>query len=170
MKLHELVLSSKNIIDSLIQNGGELTPELEIELQNMEKELSYKSDKYNYVIERLDLEEKYWKDKAAIYNNVSKSCKKMKEKIKERIKEAMKAMNKKEIEGMDFKFKLVKQGKAVDIDNEDHIPPAFFNEEISYKLDKKRLIEALQVEGNIKGCHLRDVLSLRIYPNRSDKW
>lgn len=165
MKLNELVLYSQNITNQLIESGGELTPAIEYELANIEKDLAVKTDKYVYVMERLDLEAKYWKDKAALYAKVSQSCANVKENLKSRIKEAMQALDKTELEGLDFRFKLVNQGKALDI-NENKIPLKYKIEEVVYKLDRKQLKEDLEKGEQVEGCTLRPVVSLRVYPKK----
>lgn len=166
MGLYDLVQYAKNLTDSLIQGEGELTPELELELANIDKELMTKVDSYKYVLERLDLEAKYWKDKADQYLRVSKSCKNLQDRMKERIKEAMDILEASEVEGNDFKFKLIKQGEKVEVLDENFIPVKFMKEEITYKLDKKALLKELKNGEKIEGCEIKPIVSLRSYPRK----
>ena len=173
MKLDELVVYSRDITDKIIAAHGEITPEIEAELEQVEHNLALKVDKYNYVMERLDLESKYWKDKAALYQKISKFCTTYKDALKARIKQAMQAMQQNEIEGYDYKFKLVGGGETVEFENEEQVlndlPGEYLKEEITYKIDKKLLLEDLKQGHHFEGCTIKPIISLRIYPRKDTK-
>lgn len=83
--IYQIELSHRNLIDELVENGGELTPELETQLAITYEELQQKGVAYTFVI----------KDQEFIIDQIDEEIKRLekrkkaKEKAVERLKETL---------------------------------------------------------------------------------
>lgn len=165
--LRTLVQQSNDLMMQLAESGGELTPELESQLANVELALPEKVDSYAHLIDRLDVEIETWKQKADFYSAIAKSCKNVKERLKENIKFAMQEMTVSEIKGNDVRFKLSSSKPSLQID-ESLIDPLYTSQVTTTVIDKKRIEEDLKAGVPVAGARLIENVSLRTYANRRE--
>jgi hypothetical protein len=163
--LSTIVSEMSVIVSAIIENGGELTPELESAFDNVGTDLATKCDGYAVFMERLETEADYWKAKADSYSKVSKSCKALKERLNDNIKFAMRTLNTDEVKGGDVRFKLSKLAPKVVL-NEEKIPQEYKMQVTEWVPDKERIKVDLQNGCAIEGAGLEDVYSLRKYANK----
>jgi hypothetical protein len=165
--LSEVVGEVNAVVQSIIENGGELTPELESQYDETNVELAGKVDTYGYVWERLESEELYWKTKADEFSRIAKSVKKHQSRLKSWMKFGMKKLAADKIEGSDFRFTLAKTSGRVVIHDESKIPAELLIETITYTPDKPTIKAVLTSGKEVPGCELIKEPSLRKYANRT---
>lgn len=164
--LVSIVSDTNDIVSQLIENGGELPPDLEEKFLINKNELAVKTDSYAYMLERLELEESYWKAKANDMALISKSLKGLRERLKDRLKYALSNLEEKEIKGDDYRFKLSNaKGKLV-IDDEKIISDEYKYQKVSMELDKDKIKEDLAKGVKIEGARIEESSMLRKYLNK----
>lgn len=164
--LIEILQETNLVVQSIIANGGEIPEELEVQLTKNETQLSAKVDAYAYVMERMKLEEGYWKEKAREFDRIAKSIKRVGEEIKGRMVYAMETMGLDEIKGDDFRFKLTKGPGSLDIFNEEVLPDEYVRTTIVRDPQKNEIKAALKAGEKIPGCELHETKVFRKYANK----
>lgn len=162
--LSDIVFQVSEITNQIVESRGELSPELEAKLSEIDLSLARKVDSYSGVIERLDMEAEYWDRKAKEMKAIADSHKKLKESLRTRIKDAMRVMGKNEILGNDVRFKLVRSQPRLVIKDEKDIPAEF--QVVSWEIDREKLKRALVSEMKIPGAELEESYSLRTFAKK----
>jgi hypothetical protein len=154
------LIESANALElALMSSDGELTPELEVEISRLEKNV----DAVSIVSSRLESSAQYWAEKAAKADRMSKSLLNLKQRLKEGIKQGMIASGLKELKGVETRFVLVEGQKKLVLDGHP-IDPAMCV--VSYQPDKSRIRELLLSGGHVEGATLEGGYQLREYINR----
>lgn len=159
--LVEIVTQSNDLTRYLLERGGELTPELEAMLDSVNIALAEKIDAYHHVMERMELEQGYWKAKADAMNRIAQAHAKVREKLKESIKRAMYELGKDEVLGNDVRFRLSTTKPALELTSE--LDPAYLMTVTEQVPDKDRIRKDLEAGKAIKGAALVTGFSLRPY-------
>lgn len=163
--LKSLLQLSNSLVEALVENEGALTPELEEMLSKLEIKVPQKIDAYSNLMDRLDAEGDYWKEKADFYASIARACRNTKERIKENLKAVMIENGAKEVKGNDVKFQLRNSKPSLVID-ESKIDQAYKNQVVSWVVDKKRIEEELKNGIKVDGAELKETLSLYNVANR----
>ncbi len=159
--LTEILASSNRLESLLIENGGELTPEIEKEFFQLELSKAQKVDGYSFMIQRLNMNCDYWAAKAAVYSNIAKSCRNAQARLKDRIKYTMIETKTDEVCGKESKFKICNAAKRLVIDS--NLVPRKYKMEVTTIVDDKVRIKAdLLVGKKIKGAELQGGKQLRM--------
>lgn len=166
------LLSSINQVNAIekqiIENGGEITEEMNQALVSAGFNIKQKIDGYAFVIEALGERGKYWNEKAALFKKYSKTCLAVVERLRGTLKYHMIEKDTKEIFGKEIRFKLQNANWALEV-NEAEIPPEYFKEEIVRTVDKEKIREAIQAGQEVPGAKKVESYSLRVYPNHHAK-
>lgn len=152
----------------IIENGGELTEEIERSLIFREMRLAEKVDAYAFVIENLKERAKYWEEKAALIKKYGKTCGAVVERMRGNLKAYMMLEDKPEILGKEIRFTLQNVPFAIDV-NERELPAEFFREEVVRTVDKDKIRKAIMAGVEVPGAQKVESYSLRVYPNNSNK-
>lgn len=155
--------------NQLIESGGVLTEDIEKALAIVDTHLPEKIDSYAAVIERFDLVEQFYKDKAAFYLGLAKSASSVTERCKDNLKFAMKELGVTELAGNEIKYTLSKNGPKAIVDDSSKIDQIYKVTETVVKIDNKRILEDLKVGVPVEGAHLEDVYRLTKSANRGKK-
>lgn len=161
--LFEIVAQANAIERQILEANGELSPELESALANVDLAVTEKVDSYSVVISRLDTASDYWKAKAAEYTKLAKSTANASDRIRAAIKEAMQSMGKDEVCGEDVRFKLSKSKASLVIDDM-MLDPAYKMVITTHLSDKEKIRSALDAGFEVRGARLEPGTSLRSYP------
>lgn len=164
--LKELLHTTNEITDLLIESGGELTPEIEDKMRVSEVNLPKKIDSYSFILDRLKSEAAYFKQKADFYSSISKACKNAQERLKDNVKHVMISSDESELLGNDIKFKLSKTKPSLHID-ETKISKEYRYQEVREVIDKEKIREDLELGVPVQGASLVPSFSLRTYANKS---
>lgn len=158
--LIELNQDYGRLMNLLMEAGGELSPELEQELQVNQEMLAAKADKYDFVISKLELEEEYWKAQADKYLRVARACNAARSRMRDSIKVTMQMMDKTEIVGETTTFKLVKGAPKLVFDHL-KLPDEYVIETVVRETNKDKLKDDLKAGKVITGAQLEPVIQLR---------
>lgn len=150
----------------LIANGGELSPEMEEELNQSEIVLAGKLDSYGYIWERCDVVHDYWDGKAKEFVAIAKGFKTLKESLRRRMGYGIQALKKTEMCGTRFRFALANTTGKVQITDETLIPKKFKKTKKVIELDMVAIKALLTAGKKVKGCVLVKTPSIRKYANR----
>jgi len=161
MSLRDIVSQSNLITQSLIETGGELSPELETQLQVNETTLAAKVDGYAAIIDRMTMESDYFKAKAKEYAQLARSHERVSDNLWERIKEAMILMDRREVAGDSVKFKLAACKPRLVVD-EEKVDLAYKRQVIVTELHREKLLADLNAGEIITGARLEGGFTLRV--------
>lgn len=166
--LRALVAQATNLSTALIESGGELPPEMEAALTEIDVKLPIKIDGYAVIMERLEMESEYWKQKAELYVDISRGCLKARERLKESLKFAMGQLGADELKGIDVRFKL-SNAKPKLVINEALLETGYLIAQTVSVPDKKRIEQDLKDGIAIEGAMFMESKSLRSYANKGAK-
>jgi len=164
--LVELTVESKTIAEKLIENGGELTEELEHELNVNATELSLKVDSYKFVLDELGLKAEFWKNLKSQVVNAERSAKRASENLKDRLKYSMKLTGASELSGTVFRAKKSRGKPKVRILDEESLPGSYLRERVILEPDKEKILNDLLEGKQVDGCVLEEVETLRFYTSK----
>ena len=125
--LYQLTGQMKAIEESLEENCGELTPELEALWEETAETLPAKVDGYNHVIKNIELLAKGYDEEIKRIQALKKAADNSVKRIKEHIKDVMIANNIDKLDGKACKFSLT-SSTSTDVDEVTILQP--YNEKI----------------------------------------
>ena len=155
--LFQLTTDMAALEDELMENGGELTPEIEAMLEATQEALVAKADGYNTLLRKLkaeeamcDTEAKYWAGKKKVAGNAQK-------RLREHITEVMTAFDIRKIEGEHCKISRTERA-GLEVDEEVLLADAYRKVEefratlpdfvqVELKVSKTALKEWIEREG-----------------------
>lgn len=149
------------VLNQVEQNEGELTEELEQQLDDAIADIVIKQDGYIKVIDTLNTLEdqaKQWRDKM---NAKIKTIQNQKDRLKDALIYHLKVIGTNELKGELGKVKLMASKKVGTVD-ETKLPAKYKTIIKEVKIDKKQLLADLKI-GKVKGAGLEEVEYLRIY-------
>lgn len=161
--LAELVDTSAYLESALIESGGEINEYIEGILAEWEEDFASKVDGYAVIMERLKMSTDYWKQQAALMNDMAKSCEKVEARLKERLRWGMQEMNVDEVKGETYRFKLTATKPKVIVDDQEIIPMDHKIKEVLYKVDKSSILQKIKAGQNVPGAHIEENFSVRRY-------
>lgn len=164
-----LAEESAKIEIALIESGGEITPEIEAWLADVEIDLPEKVENYALIMERMEALGSHYDDRAEMLQRMSRAVANVVERCKENLKIAMVKLETDEIQGVDVRFKMTESAGAVVYENEKLIPPEYTTIEQVVKIDKKRIGEDLKLGVPVDGCRLEKKKVLKKYANSPGK-
>lgn len=167
--LREIAKIRNEILGQIFEKSGELTPEMEDALTITTRDQTEKIDSTKYVLDMLDKDEEYFKEKAHEFDLMAKRIFNTKKRIKDGIKFVMNELNLKEISGNDYKFVLSQTiGKLV-IDNENEVPQEFKTIVQTSVINNDRLKGEILLGRDVPGAHVENGNSVRAYITTKEK-
>lgn len=164
MKLLELVNESNAVIAQLIESQGEITPELAARMEVIELKLPEKIDNYAGLMDRIDMEAEFFKQKAQEYLKVQRGLNNLKDAMKERIKFSMRELKVDEVKGIYERFKLTRLDPKIVIDP-GLLTGEYLVEQITMVPNKEKIEGDLLENKNVPGAFLEPVYKLNKYKN-----
>lgn len=165
--LKELLVQNLNLENEILEMAGELTPENEVLLSELEIKIPQKISRYMGLIDRLELEAQHFENKAKKFGRAADQLTSLKERLLSNVKHLMIQNELSEIKGEDESFKLSKSKNSVSITDLSKIPRAFVTTTITDKPDKEKLRSHLERGEIIPGCTLENSYSLRRKVNKT---
>jgi hypothetical protein len=153
MNIFNIQNEYKQLVSELIENGGELTPELELSLQINKDQLQSKSENYAYIIKQIDAE-------CDIIDNEIKrlqQAKKVRENTVERLKTTLTtAMHLFEVN--EIKTPLIKinfrKSESVIVYDVNSLPQMFKTIKVTETPDKAKIKEVIKNGDTVVGAEL----------------
>jgi len=162
-----LMRESDRLMQSIVENAGEITPEIETEIDVNAASISLKIDKYNFILERIDKEIEFFDCKERQMKTIKKSFESTKQQIRNRIKDIMLSKGIKELIGKEYKFVLSESQPKLIVD-ESILPSEYKMQVVSYESDKDLIKDAIKSGKQIIGAIFEKVYLLRTYFNKGE--
>ena len=159
--IYKIETEYRDLISVLVENGGELTPELEQALQINQKDLYRKSESYAYAIKELDGEIDIIKSEIERLQTLITKRDKSISRMKETVLKAMELYEIDKIETPMIKIS-VRKSEVVEVINENQIEPIFKVEKVTTTISKSAIKEAIKSGASIDGAIIKINKSLQI--------
>jgi len=163
--LNQLIDESRAIEQSIMEAGGEVSPEVEALASMSTNELAKKLDAYCMVLESLKARVDYAKDKAKDWKAIEKSLDQRIEYLESRLHSAMIQLNTDRIDGDDFTLKLQANPPKVQVIDESAIPGKYLITTTTTNVDKFQLLADLKA-GPVDGAVLQRIYRIAIKPSQ----
>lgn len=160
-----IISDTNKTINDIIENGGEMTDEMREELKYLDQSMLQKVDGYAVFIDRIKLEIGYFKEKAKEFSGMAKTLSNLDDSIKERLKYVMTGMEKTEVKGNNYRFKLSDTAGKLEI-VESLIPDKYKTQTLIIEIDKEAIKRDLKLGKIIDGASLVKGKSIRKYINK----
>lgn len=167
--LFSLVHLSHQIQKALVESMGEMTPEIERAIRILHERLPDKADGYKFFIDDLRAQAVLFNERASLFARIAKSFTSYSETLKYSIKMACMELGVNEIEGREFRWKLVNNAPSLVVDDESLIPSEYKEEVVSVNIKSDMIKEALKNGKTVPGAHLETGSHVRPYPNMKVK-
>lgn len=161
LKIFQIEQSYNQLAEELIDNGGELTPELETALAITEEQLQNKSVAYSFVIKQMDADIDTIDAEIKRLQALKKQREKASEYLKERIKHAMELFSIDEIKTPLVKINF-RKSETVEVDDVNQLPAAFKVVKVTEQADKAAIKAALKDGVEVTGCRIETHRNLQI--------
>jgi uncharacterized small protein (DUF1192 family) len=153
ISIYQIEQSYNQLAEELIENGGELTPELEQSLAITEEQLQNKSVAYSFVIKEMDADIDIIDAEIKRLQAAKKQREKASEYLKDRIKHAMDLFSIDEIKTPLVKINF-RKSESVEVENVNALPYAYKTVKVVETADKVAIKEAIKNGADIIGCRL----------------
>ncbi len=160
--LKTLLDQKQEIENQLVLAYGEISEEQEKALTEVNLSLPEKVDKYIGLIDRLEHDAEYFKNKAEKYSTAAKQITRLKEKLLSNVRENMITNGLTELRGNDELFKLAKNKGSLVIESETAIPRMYYHQEVIQKLDRAKLKTDVQSGTILPGVRIEPTLTRSI--------
>ena len=158
--LYELTKAGNDLSSAIIEAGGEITPEIEQALSDLDLKTKDKIDAYKFAMDTLEYRAEQLKEEASIFMNTAKSLMAAQERLKLAIKNNMSVNGTSQVNGNRYTFKLVQLSPKMTID-EKFLEDRFYREEVLKKIDRPTIEQAIKQGESVAGVTLEPVFALR---------
>lgn len=170
--LNELLEHQSALLRQIVDHEGEITEELEPLLAEVSAALLQKVDAYKFLLDRLEAEENFFKQRADFFSRTTKKVKAVRENLKDRLKFALRELPSHELKGEEHRF-LLAPGKAKVVLAEGKKAESllgteherFVRKKEIYEFDKTAIAEALESGEELPFASLAEGWTLRDYAN-----
>ena len=159
--IYQIEQSYNQLAEELLDNGGELTPELSEKLAITEEQLQNKSVAYSFVIKQMDADIDIIDAEIKRLQNAKKQREKASEYLKERIKHAMQLFSINEIKTPLVKINF-RKSETVEVDDVNKLPAPYKVVKVTEQADKAAIKAALKDGVELPGCSIVEHRNLQI--------
>jgi hypothetical protein len=153
LSLYNIQTEYLQLAEELIENGGELTPELTEALAINQANLETKSTNYGLVIKQWNAEADIIDAEIDRLTTLKKQRLKAVERLENNISQAMQLYNVDKIETPILKISF-RKSESVEINNMAQIDAKFLNEKVTVTPDKKAIKDAIKAGETVEGATL----------------
>jgi hypothetical protein len=161
LTIYQIEQSYNQLAEQLIDNDGELTPELSEQLAITEEQLQNKSVAYSFVIKQMDADIDIIDAEIKRLQAAKKQREKATEYLKDRIKHAMDLFEIEEIKTPLVKINF-RKSETVEVDDVNALPYAYKTVKVVETADKVAIKEAIKNGADIIGCSIATHRNLQI--------
>lgn len=161
MNIYKIQSEYQILVNELIENGGELTPELELALQINKDNFHSKSENYGYITKQFDGEMDIIDNEIKRLQQAKRSREKTIERLKATIEMAMKTFEIDKIETPLIKISF-RNSESVEVANVNDLPNEFKTIKLTETADKYKIKDALKSGMFIEGCSIKTNRNLQI--------
>lgn len=149
MSLLSLTDEQKQLFNLIEQSNGELTPEIELQVDELSFKIARKVDSFSFFLTRLKAEAKACKDQKDKFHKYQKAIENFTQRLKDNAKFVLEKHG--QIDGELESLKLKNNPHSVEIIDQNKIPQKYFK--LEPILDKTLLKEDLK-KGDVPGARL----------------
>jgi len=161
LTIYQIEKNYIQLAEELIDNGGELTPELSEALAITEEQLQNKAVAYSFVIKEMDGEVEIIENEIKRLQAMKKARENASERLKSNIKQAMQLFNIEEIKTPLVKINF-RKSKSVSVDDVNALPKEYKTVTVEETANKKEIKAVLENGGTIIGCRIVENKNLQI--------
>ena len=151
----------QEIVNELIDNGGELTPEIELALQINKDNFHSKSENYAYITKQFDGEMDIIDNEIKRLQQAKKSREKTIQRLKDTIELAMLTFDIDKIETPLIKISF-RKSESVEVTDVNDLPNEYKVIKVTETADKFKIKDALKSGVFISGCSIKSNRNLQI--------
>jgi len=151
----------QQIVNELIDNGGNLTPELELALQITKDNFHSKSESYAFITRQFNAEINIINEEVKRLQQAKKTREKAIERLKANIEMAMITFEVDKIETPLIKISF-RKSESVEVDDINTLPALYKVVKVSESADKLKIKDAIKSGEKIEGCYLKTNRNLQI--------
>lgn len=151
----------QQLVNELIDNGAELTPELELALQITKDNFHSKSENYGYITKQFDAEMDIIDNEIKRLQQAKKTREKAIERLKANIEMAMNTFEVDKIETPLIKISF-RKSESVEVEDVNNLPNEFKVIKLSETADKLKIKDAIKSGILIDGCSIKTNRNLNI--------
>jgi hypothetical protein len=151
--IYQIEQNYLQIVNQLIDNEGELSPELETELQITQDQLQNKAVNYCMVIKQIDSDIEQIENEVKRLNQLKKVQQNVIDRLKSALTQAMKIFEVDEIKTPLIKINF-RKSESVEVDDVNALPNDFKTIKVTETADKVKIKEVLKSGGSIEGCRI----------------
>ena len=161
MNIFKIQAEYQQIVNELIENGGELTPELELAMQITKDNFHSKSENYAYITKQFNAEMIIIDDEIHRLEQLKKIRQKAIARLKANIEMAMITFEVDKIETPLIKISF-RKSESVEVEDINELPNEFKVIKLTETADKFKIKDALKEGIKIIGCYLKTNWNLQI--------
>ena len=161
MTIFKIQAEYQQIVNELIENGGELTPELELAMQITKDNFHSKSENYGYCIREINYNKEIIEREIERLQKLNKSCNKTIDRLKDNIEMAMNTFEVDKIETPLIKISF-RKSESVEVEDVNNLPNEFKVIKLSETADKLKIKDAIKSGILIEGCSIKTNRNLNI--------
>ena len=161
MNIYQIQNEYLLLINQIIDNGGEVTPQQELNLQITRDQLQDKGTNYAFVIKKLDAECDIIDAEIKRLTELKKVRQNACERLKANISHAMQIFEVDKIESPLIKL-LFRKSQSVNVANVNSLPSEFKTIKVTEQADKLKIKQALLNGEVIEGCEIINSQNLQI--------
>jgi hypothetical protein len=161
LSIYNIEQNYNKLAEQLIDNDGELTPELSEQLAITEEQLQNKSVAYSFVIKEMDADVEIIDAEIKRLQAAKKQREKASEYLKERIKHAMDLFQIEEIKTPLVKINF-RKSETVEVDDVNALPSLYKVVKVTEQADKAAIKAALKDGFEVAGCTIETHRNLQI--------
>ncbi len=161
MNIYKIQAEYQILVNELIENGGEITSELELALQINKDNFHSKSENYAYITKQFDGEMDIIDNEIKRLQQAKRSREKTIERLKATIEMAMKTFEIDKIETPLIKISF-RNSESVEVSDVNDLPNEFKTIKVTETADKYKIKDALKSGIFISGCSIKTNRNLQI--------
>ena len=161
MNIYNIQTEYQLLVNELIENGGELTPEIELALQINKDNFHSKSENFAYVTKQFDSEMDIIDNEIKRLQQAKRSREKTIERLKATIEMAMNTFEVDKIETPLIKISF-RKSESVEVSDVNDLPNEFKTIKLTETADKLKIKDALKSGMFISGCSIKSNRNLQI--------
>ena len=161
LSIYNIEQNYNKLAEQLIDNDGELTPELSEQLAITEEQLQNKSVAYSFVIKEMDADVEIIDAEIKRLQNLKKQREKASDYLKDRIKHAMDLFSIDEIKTPLVKINF-RKSETVEVDDVNALPSLYKVVKVTEQADKAAIKAALKDGVEVTGCSIATHRNLQI--------
>jgi hypothetical protein len=161
MNIFKIQSEYQQIVNELIDNGGQLTPELELALQITKDNFHSKSENYAFITRQFDAEMDIIDAEIKRLQQAKKTREKAIERLKANIEMAMITFEVDKIETPLIKISF-RKSESVEVENVNQLPNEYKVIKVTESADKLKIKDAIKAGETIEGCSIKTNRNIQI--------